>query len=62
MQQADDLSGDKRRGVLHFRAVEEHGNKKRRDGSCIYGKRVGAGSCCLWNPVCRSRISSDRYP
>lgn len=28
MQQADDLSGDKRRGVLHFRAVEEHGNKK----------------------------------
>lgn len=37
MQQADDLSGDKRRGVLHFRAVEEHGNKKRRDGSCIYG-------------------------
>ena len=25
-------------------------------------KRVGAGSRCLWNPVCRSRISSDRYP
>lgn len=28
MQQADDISGDKRRSVLHFRAVAEHGNKK----------------------------------
>lgn len=35
MQQADDISGDKRRSVLHFRAVAEHGNKKRRDGRVV---------------------------
>lgn len=27
-------------------------------GSCIYGKGMGAGGCCLWNPICR--INNNR--